>query len=660
MCGIAGFFGGDPALHAVDVARRVLKHMGDAIARRGPDGDGYWQDPELGVAFAHRRLAIVDLSPSGAQPMVSASGRFVMVFNGEIYNHRKLREQLSGPWRGTSDTEVLLCGFDTWGIAATVQRSIGMFAFAIWDREERRLTLGRDRLGEKPLYYGWQGRPGQRRTLLFGSDLNALRSHPEFQASISRDALCSYMRYGNVSGEASIYEGIFKLPPGSLLSFRDDAAESAPVRFWQGEPMAIEAAQERAPVTPVQAIDSLELLLKDAIGQQMVADVPLGAFLSGGIDSSLVAALMQAQSRTPIQTYSIGFREDAYNEAHHAAAVARHLGTAHTEMYVTAQDALDIVPRLPSMYSEPFADSSQIPTHLLALLTRRHVTVALSGDGGDELFCGYNRYLFASREWRTLRRFPVAMRRSLARLMRAVPPSAWDQLLRSLSVVWPRSQRWTHFGDKVHKLSRVMASHDLDSLYLGLTSMWSDPGALVIGGVEPAPMTTAIFPALRALADVEQLMALDLVGYLGDDVLVKVDRAAMAASLETRAPYLDHRVVEFAWRLPQSLKLRDGQTKWVLRQVLYRHVPSALIERPKAGFGVPVGKWLRGPLRDWAEGLFDRGLLLRQGYLRPDPIIRSWQQHLAGHQQNDPQLWTVLMFQAWLQAMDSQPQPLET
>jgi asparagine synthase (glutamine-hydrolysing) len=649
MCGVAGFFVGSGALGTDDSLQR-LQRMGDAIAHRGPDGDGYWHDPVHGVGFAHRRLAIVDLTPTGAQPMASASGRYMLVYNGEIYNHLQLRHRLSADWRGTSDTETLLAGFDRWGVRATVEAAVGMFAFAVWDHAERSLTLARDRLGEKPLYYGWQGGAGTgaARTFLFASDLAALKAHPAFAAEVSRDAIRTLMRFNNVGGSASIYVGVSKLPPGSLLTLSERDPDPRPVRYWSGADVALRGT--RAPFTggPAAATDALEALLREAVGQQMMADVPLGAFLSGGVDSTMVAALMQAQSSRPVRTFSIGFREDSFNEAHHALAVARHLGTEHTELYVTAQDALDLIPALPSIYSEPFADSSQIATFLLSRLTRGHVTVALSGDGGDELFCGYNRYQITQKLWRRLSLAPPPLRRWAAGLLLRVPPASWDRIAQRLARTFAAAARWSHFGGKLHKGARVMASANVRSLYLGLVSQWPDPAEVAIGGVEPSPLPEDAMAQLDGLGDVEQMMALDMLGYMNDDVLTKVDRAAMGASLEGRVPMLDHRVVEFAWQLPLSYKLRDDQTKWILRQVLYRHVPRALIERPKSGFAVPIGTWLRGPLRAWAEELLDESRLRREGFLNPAPVRAKWAQHLAGHQDWDSQLWTVLMFQAWL------------
>ena len=650
MCGIAGYFGGPWAVQP-DETLQLLRRMGDAIAHRGPDGDGYWHDPARRIAFAHRRLAIVDLSPTGHQPMLSVSGRYVISYNGEIYNHRRLRDRLSVDWRGTSDTETLLAGFDVWGIGATVEAAIGMFAFAVWDRVDGALTLARDRLGEKPLYYGWQGAvaPGSEPTFLFASELSALKVHPAFAAEVSRDALRSFMRHNNVGGAASIYTGISKLPPGCLMTLSARDPRPRPVRYWSGSQVAQRGVRDPFTGGTAEATDALETLLRDAVGQQMVADVPLGAFLSGGIDSSVVAALMQAQSPRPIRTFSIGFREDAFNEAHYAQAVARHLGTEHTEMYVTAQDALDLIPQLPSIYAEPFADSSQIATFLLSKLTRTHVTVALSGDGGDELFCGYNRYQITDKLWRRLSMVPPAMRRGLASLLLRIPPSSWESAANGLRHAFPAAGAWVRVGEKVHKGARVLASANARELYLGMVSHWADPGEIVIGGTEPAPLPADTVAELDGLSDVEQMMALDMLGYMNDDILTKVDRAAMAASLEARVPMLDHRVVEFAWRLPMAYKLREGQTKWVLRQVLYRHVPTALIERPKSGFAVPIGAWLRGPLRAWAEELLDESRLRREGFLEPQPIRRKWAEHLSGSHNWESHLWNVLMFQAWLE-----------
>ncbi|PIF76981.1 asparagine synthase (glutamine-hydrolysing) [Variovorax sp. 54] len=649
MCGFSGFLGNWNDVATPDA---VLRRMTDAIAHRGPDSDGHWFDEAAGIAMGHRRLAIVDLSPAGAQPMVSASGRWVLIFNGEIYNHLDLRVELGQhqgglAWRGHSDTETLLACFDRWGIRATVERSIGMFAFSVWDRQARTLTLARDRLGEKPLYYGWQGR-GRAAVFLFGSELKALHAHPAFGAQINRDALCLFMRHNNVGGHHSIYEGIHKLLPGSLLSVSQAAPEPAFQTYWSSAAAAQRGMAQRFEGSPTEAVDELEVLLKDAVRRQMMADVPLGAFLSGGVDSSTVVALMQTQASRPVKTFSIGFHEAAYNEAEHAKAVAQHLGTEHTEMYVTPEQALAVIPSLPGLYCEPFADSSQIPTFLVSQLARRHVTVSLSGDAGDELFCGYNRYSLAASLWHRLSAVPQPMRRMVARGLTSVSPGRLDRI----AAHTPLGRRWANVGDKLHKGAGVMTASSVAELYRSMVSHWLRPEDVVLGGTEPTTALNDSAPALAGLGDIERMMALDLQTYLPDDILAKVDRAAMGVSLETRVPFLDHRVVEFAWQLPMEYKLSDenkgSTTKWALRQVLFRHVPKALIERPKMGFGVPIADWLRGPLRPWAEDLLSEARLKRDGYFNPAPIRKKWAEHVSGQRNWQQQLWCVLMFQAWL------------
>jgi len=582
--------------------------------------------------------------------MASGSGRYVIAFNGEIYNHLRLRQMLESEgrvgaaWRGHSDTETLLAGFDAWGIEGTLERANGMFAIALWDRETRVLTLVRDRFGEKPLYYGWQGQ-GSAAAFVFGSELSALRRHPAFAADINRDALALYMRHNCIGGSHSIYTGIHKLPPGHLLTVSAAAPEPILRQWWSGAAVAEQGVAHPFAGTPDQAVDALEALLRDAVAQQMMADVPLGAFLSGGIDSSTVVALMQAQSSRPVRTFSIGFHEEGYNEAEHAKAVAKHLGTDHTELYVTPEKALAVIPKLPMLYSEPFADSSQIPTFLVSQLARQHVTVSLSGDAGDELFCGYTRYQMTAGLWGKVSRTPRPLRQMAARLITAVPPVAWDKL----GALLPLSR----VGDKLHKGAALLGSRSVADLYRGMVSHWHDPTSVVLGATEPATVQAGAVPALQGLGDVERMMEMDMLSYLPDDILVKVDRAAMGVSLETRVPFLDHRVVEYVWSLPLTYKLRGGVPKWPLRQVLYRHVPRELIERPKMGFGVPIDRWLRGPLRDWAESLLAEPRLRAEGYFNPEPIRRKWAEHLSGQRNWQFHLWDVLMFQAWLEQQSS-------
>ncbi len=641
MCGVTGYW--QVTGHSAEAAEAIVGAMAQQIVYRGPDDSGVWVDEAAGVALAHRRLAILDLSPAGHQPMLSAGGRLVVAFNGEIYNHLELREELAGQvWRGHSDTETLLAAFECWGIETTLKKCVGMFAIALWDREARVLTLARDRLGEKPLYYGCQGE-----TLLFGSELKALKAHPAFGAEIDRDALALFLRHNAVPAPYSIYRGIHKLPPGTFLQIQAGQTDAQPVAYWSARSIAEIGQRNPFRGSDAQAATELERLLGQAVGGQMVADVPLGAFLSGGIDSTTIVALMQAQSARPVQTFTIGFNEAGYNEAVHAHAVARHLGTEHTELYVTPQDAMDVIPNLSAIYDEPFADSSQIPTCLVSRLARHHVTVSLSGDGGDELFGGYNRYFWARNLWRKFGWMPRPLRAALAGVLTTVPPAAWNTAFQKLGQWLPARLRYANPGDKLHKAAEILAVRSPEEIYLGLVSHWKHPAQLVRGSHEPPTLLTD--PSRQAdLPDFEQrMMYLDTVTYLPDDILTKVDRAAMAVSLETRVPLLDHRVVEFAWTLPLDMKIRHGQGKWLLRQVLYRHVPQSLMERPKMGFGVPIDQWLRGPLKPWAAALIEPARLTREGIFDPAPIQRKWLEHQAGARNWSYYLWDVLMFQAW-------------
>lgn len=641
MCGIAGVWSfSDFALN-----RNALPKMTAAIAPRGPDDFGHFFDEDAGIALGHRRLAIVDLSPAGHQPMSSASGRYVLVFNGEVYNHTALRRELEAggkapAWRGHSDTETLLACIEAWGFEETLKRSIGMFAIAIWDRETRTLQLARDRMGEKPLYYGWHGRH-----FFFASDLAALKAHPAFKPELNRQAIALMMRHNYIPAPYSIYQGIHKLMPGTRLAVSPANREVEPVPYWRAYDAVANGLANPFTGTAAEAVDALESLLMDAIGQQMMADVPLGAFLSGGIDSSTVVALMQAQSERPVQTFSIGFNEDGYNEAVHAKAVAKHLGTQHTEWYVTPQDALAVIPKLPGIYSEPFSDSSQIPTYLVSQLARRHVAVSLSGDAGDELFGGYSRYFSANSYWSKVSRLPLPLRLLASKSLKLLTPKQWNILTKPVMTALPARFKKRNPGSLAHKVANSLDWRDLNDIYQIVVSHWL-PFDLLIEPTEPATAITNRC-ALPDISGIHRMMALDTISYLPDDILCKVDRAAMAVSLESRVPFLDHRVVEFAWRLPLDMKIRDGVGKWPLRNVLYRHVPKSLVDRPKMGFGVPIDAWLRGPLRDWAENLLDERRLFEQGIFKPEPIRQKWTQHLSGTSNWQYCLWDVLMFMSW-------------
>ncbi len=616
--------------------------MAATLFHRGPDDAGVWADEKDGVALGHRRLSILDLSPEGRQPMRSASGRFSIVFNGEIYNFRELRAELDTqyPFRGSSDTEVILAAFETWGIYDSVTRFNGMFAIAVWDRLKRVLCLARDRAGEKPLYYAWMGS-----TFLFGSELKALRVHPAFSSKVSRGALSLFLRFGYVPTPYSIYEGVAKLPGGTILEVNPakQPLESRPLNYWCAKDLVenCSLSGSKHALNDREAVDQLEALLSDSIRLRMRSDVPLGAFLSGGIDSSTVVALMQKYSTTPVKTFTIGFDNPAYNEAVDACKVARHLRTEHTELYVTPADALSVIPQLPTIYDEPFADSSQIPTLIVSKLARQHVTVSLSGDGADELFGGYTRYLWAERLWRRFGWMSTSSRHIVAGLLLGISPKLWEAGLGWLKLNKP--------ADKIQKLAGILNVSTPEELYVGLVSNFEHPAELVTGGYEPATALTnkADWPNLPSF--VHRMMYLDAITYLPDDILVKLDRASMAVSLEARVPFLDHRVIEFAWQLPSQMRIRDGQTKWLLRQVLDRYVPRALTDRPKQGFGVPLHEWLRGPLRSWAEQLLDIKRLHHEGFLNPEPIRLKWLEHLSGKHNWMPQLWNVLMFQSWLE-----------
>lgn len=636
MCGFAGLW--DHGLPNTERLETLASRMAEQLRHRGPDDSGTWVDGRNGIALGFRRLSILDLSPSGHQPMVSATGRYVIVFNGEVYNYRQLREQLvqSGQaFRGTSDTEVALAAMEEWGIEAAVRRFIGMFAMAVWDTRERSLTLIRDRLGIKPLYYGWV-----KDTLVFGSELKSLRAHAHVSPNVDRGALALYLRHLYIPAPFSIYEGIHKLPPGCLLEIPTGHARDAirPRQYWSAVEVVEQGTRARYQDDDKHMADRLDSLLRDAVRLRMIADVPLGAFLSGGVDSSLVVGLMQAQSTRPVKTFTIGFHDAGFDEAAHARAVARHLGTEHTELYVTPNEAMAAIPRLPLVYDEPFADSSQIPTLLLSELTRRYVTVSLSGDGGDELFGGYSWYPTVDARWRTYGRCPSVMRHALGTAMLAL---AGDPSAPSPRV--PGSIR-----SRLQLEGRLMARKDRRQLYVEYLSCVLHPTSVVPYSSEPSySLTEAAAPRRTPLRFYEEMMSFDLVTYLPDDILTKVDRASMAVSLEARVPLLDHRVVELAWRLPFRQKYRQGQGKWILRRILDRYVPREIVERPKMGFAVPVQNWMRGPLREWADSLLDPQQLRDDGYLDA-PTVRSWwDAYLGGDNRWHYPLWAVLMFQGW-------------
>jgi asparagine synthase (glutamine-hydrolysing) len=651
MCGIAGLLSKKP------VGNALLNSMSSTLIHRGPDDSGHWSDPEAGIGLAHRRLSIVDLSPHGHQPMASASGRFMLSYNGEIYNHAELRSELnrhvgSIAWRGHSDTETLIEAIAAWGLEATLGKCVGMFALALWDRRERTLSLARDRFGEKPLYYGWVAGD-----FVFASELKALRAHPGFDNVVDRRSLHLFAARTHVPAPRSIYEHVYKLEPACILVADANALDDRPNeppragtnrsglsidRYWSYRDVV--AHGHGNPIDDEhEVLDTLETTLARAIGGQSLADVPVGAFLSGGIDSSTVVALYQKYSSTPVRTFSMGFEQAGYNEAEHAKAVAAHLGTIHHEQYVSVDDARDVIPLLPAMYDEPFADSSQIPTYLVSRFASEHVTVALSGDGGDELFAGYNRHVAAPRLWRQLERVPMPLRAVAAATMGRVPGSSWGQAARLL-----RRDVQPHFGTKLRKaLALGGSARRFDDVYDGFIDEWALERSPVLGAGWGSGEDVATVP-LEDVPDTVRTMYRDAMTYLPDDVLCKVDRAAMAVSLETRVPFLDHRVAELAARVPLHMKIGPLGGKQIVRKLLYREAPRALFERPKTGFAVPIGEWIKGPLRPWAEALLDKRRLSAEGGFDARIVHERWQDHLTGRRDSTPAIWAVLMFQAWL------------
>ena len=654
MCGITGIFGNlrkeefDSSIH----------EMSATLNHRGPDDAGTWINEENGVAFGHQRLSIIDLSSAGHQPMVSPCGRFTTVFNGEIYNHLQLRDKLNTSankqsWKGHSDTETLVTAFSQWGIEKTLQQLVGMFAIAVWDFKEKRLFLIRDRFGEKPLYYGWSNG-----VFLFGSELKALQKYKRFSNQIDRGALSLYMKYMYVPTPYSIFKDIYKLEPGCILQidkgtkpptlplfapFRDQGINIAQ---WYSISNMAQAGQKNLITDQNDAVDLIEKTLLESVRSQLISDVPLGAFLSGGIDSSVITALMQKVCKDPVKTFTIGFEESSFNEAIYAKEVSRHLGTEHHELYVTSSDAFKVIPHLPTLYDEPFADSSQIPTYLASKLARESVTVSLSGDAGDELFGGYSRYLWGSRVWNKVRWMPLIVRQTLGVAINKISVNTWDSIGNSL----PNSSRVSLMGDKAHRMAhRLKNVKSLDDVYHSLVTEGYKEDGLVVN--DKAALITKLDnnDIVSGIVDSEhRMMLLDSLTYLPDDILTKVDRAAMGVSLETRIPFLDYRVAELAWRLPLDTKINNGETKWPIRQVLYKYVPKVLIERTKAGFAIPVGQWIRGPLREWAADLLNEERIRREGYFNPELVQQLWQQHLSGKYDWTPRLWAILMFQAWL------------
>lgn len=649
MCGIAGYFETVPRS-----TRKELETTAAAMAAtlhlRGPDDSGVWTDPSVGIALAHCRLSILDLSSFGAQPMHSGSGRYALSFNGEIYNFRALRselESLGHTFRGHSDTEVMLASFSQWGVHQAVERFNGMFAFAVWDRKERLLHLARDRYGEKPLYYGWMGR-----TFMFASELKALRAHPDFETNIDRDVLSLYFCHGYIPAPYSIYFGISKVLPGTMVTLAPQSScTPTAISYWSVRAVAEQGSANPFTGTETEAISHLDQLLRDAVKLRMEADVPLGAFLSGGVDSSTIVALMQAQSAQPVRTFSIGFHEAAFNEAEYAKAVATHLGTNHTELYVAPEAAMAVIPRLPTLYDEPFSDPSQIPTFLVSQLARRDVTVCLSGDAGDELFAGYDTYLHGIRIWKLIGWLPRCLRVLSGRGLTALSSAPWEFLFRTIEPICPKGLRLQHLGLRLKNLAELLPADHVETMYRRIVTHWNVPDSLVIGASSEPPTAFTdrtqwgnLSGALRRMLYTDSMM------YLPDDILVKLDRASMGVSLEARVPLLDHRVAEFAWQLPVSMKIRDGRGKWILRQVLSRYLPLRLTDRPKMGFSVPISAWLRGSLREWGEALLDGKRLRDQGYLNPDLIRGKWGEHLSGKVDWHTHLWDVLMFQAWFES----------
>lgn len=652
MCGIAGIWKSLNPQPPRDGLKVEIDRMLDPIVHRGPDSGGHWIDEPASMAFGHRRLAIVDLSPGGHQPMPSASGRYAITLNGEIYNFPEIKERLASEaklpaLRGTSDTEIALAAIEAWGLEKAVKSFNGMFAFGLWDKQSKSLSLVRDRVGKKPLYYGTTGDG----SFVFASELKSFFPLPHFERRISHKALGLYLELGYVPAPLSIFDGIGKLDAGTIATFSGPSAAPRVTRYWSLMKAVADGQNDR--LRNPASVDELESLLEDATRIRMLADVPLGALLSGGIDSSLVVALMQRVCSTPVRTFSIGFAEATYNEAAFAAEVARHLGTRHEELYVTPADCLAAVPLMARIYDEPFSDSSQIPTYLVSKLARGHVTVCLSGDGGDEFFAGYNRYQLGGKLIRATGRLPGSVRRGAAAGLGILSPDAWTSLYEQIHSLLPGlgGKRVAQVGDKIHKLQSLLSGRDELDIYAGLIRQWDlDRTPLIRGGREESGTRDLLAPFwdIQGLSPVEHMMLADAMTYLPDDIMVKVDRANMTVALEGRAPLLDYRVIEHAWRMPLHAKLNSNGSKWPLRQILYKMVPREMIERPKMGFGVPMADWLRGPLKEWAGDLLSTDRLSEQGLLDPQVVQQTWQEHITGKRNWQAKLWNILMLQAWI------------